>query len=196
MKEGLDGASRPYSGPTVREGRPVEPTQPEKPIPRRLDLVRCEHHLPTVPAVNLLDGIFDRFCPLAIGHPMHGGQFTFPLSDLPADDALCSGKPLARRSGSAHDACRKKPARCSARLEVDQNIDVALRPEVLTEDGPEQRQPLDVMPAAKIGDAVFSESDGDRFHGCSGSITASPSSTAMSQSLRSAQTKELIAVGC
>ena len=61
-------------GPSVSTVRLVKPTQAQQPIPRRLDLVGREHHLPAVPAVDLLDGLIDGLGSLTIGDPMHGGQ--------------------------------------------------------------------------------------------------------------------------
>ena len=37
-------------------------------------------------------------------------------------------------------------------LEVDEDIDVTVRPEIIRQHGTEQSQPADVMPAAEVGD--------------------------------------------
>jgi hypothetical protein len=66
--------SIPISEVRVGKSHSVEPTQPVKPIPRSVNLVRLEHHLPAVPAVDHFNGLLDCLGPLAIGHPMRGGQ--------------------------------------------------------------------------------------------------------------------------
>ena len=55
-------------------GLAVEPSEPAKPVPCRLDLVVGEHRFPSVPAVDFVDGQLDRRVPVAIGYPVNRGQ--------------------------------------------------------------------------------------------------------------------------
>ena len=71
--------------------RYVEPTQPMKPVPRRLDLVRREHHLPSVPPVDFLDGLLERLGLVAIRERS--------LSDCRSRDGVGHGKASANPAG-------------------------------------------------------------------------------------------------
>jgi len=65
----------------------LERAEAKRSASRKLIIKRPTQDLPGLLAMDPLNGMIDCLGCLAIGHPMHGGQFTHPLSDILADCA-------------------------------------------------------------------------------------------------------------